>query len=171
MEIFYEQYLTKDYGLIRQKVESTKNALLVLTFLNFIFLGFTVALITIIIYFIVSLIAYRKFVEFEYELTCNELVISKIVNKKSRRIIANIKIDEVIKIKSVDSINNEGIKIIDLTLGQLQNKGLKEKILVISGENDILIGYKVAMDKTLHNLCKKINPSIFRQGLDILKEE
>lgn len=171
MEIFYEQYLTKDYEFVRKKVESTKNALLALTCLNFVFLGFTVALITLVIYFIVSLIARRKFVEFEYELTGNELVVSKIVNKKSRRIMANIKIDEVIKIKSVDSVNNEDIKIVDLTLDDIPNKGLKEKILVVSGENDILTGYKVAMDKILHDLCKKINPSVFRQRLDILKEE
>ncbi len=171
MEFFYEQFLTKDYEFKRKQVESAKNALLILTALNFVFLGITVALITIVFYFVFAVIARTRFVEFEYELTGNELVVSKIVNKKSRRIIANIKIDEVVKIKPCNFINTDGIRIINLTLDGMDKKGLKEKIIVVRNEDDVVVGYKISIDNRLQEICKKINPDVFRQRLDNLEEE
>lgn len=165
--MFYEQFLTKDYDIKRKKVESSKLALLILALLNTIFISMVVGVITFGFYIFLSLIARYKFIEFEYELTGNELVISKISNKKSRRIVANIKIDEVIKVKTKDSFNNEGIRIVNLCLDEMDN--LCEKVLVVR-EGSSLIGYKVALDKDLARMCGIINPSVFKEQVDTLNK-
>lgn len=169
MDIFYEQFLTKDYDFKRKKVESAKYALLILTLLNMIFLGKIVAILTFLVYIVVSIIARNKFIEFEYELTGNELVVSKIFNKKNRKIVANININDVIKVKSSDSHISDEIKIINLTLNGMKTEKLIENILIVRVNNSNSIGYKLAMDKNLKNMCEKINPMVFKQSLDILK--
>lgn len=169
MDIFYEQFLTKDYDFKRKKVESAKQALLVLTLLNLIFLGKIIAMLTFFVYVIVSIVARNKFIEFEYELTENELVVSKIFNKKRRKIVANINIKEVIEVKTSDLHTNEKVKIINLTLSGTTTQKLTEKILIVRKYNSDLIGYKLAMDKNLQKMCEKINPTIFKQNLDFLK--
>ncbi len=169
MDIFYEQFLTKDYEFKRKKVESAKQALLILTLLNMIFLGKIIAILTFLVYVILSIIARNKFIEFEYELTGSELIVSKIFNKKNRKIIANININDVIKIKSSNSYINEDIKIINLTLSGIKTKKLTENILIVRVNDSNSIGYKLAMDKNLQKMCEKINPMIFKHDLDILK--
>lgn len=161
MDIFYEQFLTKDYGEKQRKYESIGQALILLTILNIIFVGISLAAITIAGYILVFILARKRFLEFEYELTDTELVISKIMNKKSRKLIGKINIENVVEVTSAKSFNKKDVKIINASLDGIEKDGLKESILLIRVDSN-LIGYKIAMDKKLQGMCRRINPIIFK---------
>lgn len=165
MDIFYEQFLTKNYGQIQKTFESIKQALLILSILNGIFMGILWALLTLGIYFLVFIIGRNKFLEFEYELTDSDLVISKIMNKKSRKMIASIDVKNIVEVVSSNSFNRSNVKIINASLEGINKDELNEKILLVR-EDSNLIGYKIAMDKKLYEICTKINPIIFNNQIE-----
>lgn len=162
MDVFYEQFLSKDYGKQPKIFEFMKQIFLVLTVFNLVRMSLTWTILMLVLYFIVFMIINIKFLEYEYELTCDELIISKIINKKSRKIIGKINIRDVVNIKSLnDSLGENNIKIINASLSGLNCSELNEKILFVR-QSSTLIGYKVAMDKKLYGMCKMINPIIFK---------
>lgn len=162
MEVFYEQFLTKDYGYKQKSFESIQQALLVLAILNGIFMGIIWALLTVGVYFLMFLIGRSKFLEFEYELTCSELVISKIMNKKTRKVVGKIDVKKIIEVVSSNNFNRSDVKIVNASLNGIKKDELNEKILLVR-EDSNLIGYKIAMDNKLHEICRRINPIVFNK--------
>lgn len=162
MEVFYEQFLTKDYGYKQKSFESIQQALLVLAILNGIFMGIIWALLTVGVYFLMFLIGRSKFLEFEYELTCSELVISKIMNKKTRKVVGKIDVNKIVEVVSSNNFNRSDVKIVNASLNGIKKDELNEKILLVR-EDSNLIGYKIAMDNNLHEICRRINPIVFNK--------
>lgn len=162
MGVFYEQFLTKDYGYKQKSFESIQQALLVLAILNGIFMGIIWALLTVGVYFLMFLIGRSKFLEFEYELTCSELVISKIMNKKTRKVVGKIDVNKIVEVVSSNNFNRSDVKIVNASLNGIKKDELNEKILLVR-EDSNLIGYKIAMDNKLHEICRRINPIVFNK--------
>lgn len=162
MEVFYEQFLTKNYGYKQKSFESIQQALLVLAILNGIFMGIIWALLTVGVYFLMFLIGRSKFLEFEYELTCSELVISKIMNKKTRKVVGKIDVNKIVEVVSSNNFNRSDVKIVNASLNGIKKDELNEKILLVR-EDSNLIGYKIAMDNKLHEICRRINPIVFNK--------
>lgn len=162
MEVFYEQFLTKDYGYKQKSFESIQQALLVLAILNGIFMVIIWALLTVGVYFLMFLIGRSKFLEFEYELTCSELVISKIMNKKTRKVVGKIDVNKIVEVVSSNNFNRSDVKIVNASLNGIKKDELNEKILLVR-EDSNLIGYKIAMDNKLHEICRRINPIVFNK--------
>lgn len=162
MEVFYEQFLTKDYGYKQKSFESIQQALLVLAILNGIFMGIIWALLTVGVYFLMFFIGRSKFLEFEYELTCSELVISKIMNKKTRKVVGKIDVNKIVEVVSSNNFNRSDVKIVNASLNGIKKDELNEKILLVR-EDSNLIGYKIAMDNKLHEICRRINPIVFNK--------
>ena len=162
MEVFYEQFLTKDYGYKQKSFESIQQALLILAILNGIFMGIIWALLTVGVYFLMFLIGRSKFLEFEYELTCSELVISKIMNKKTRKVVGKIDVNKIVEVVSSNNFNRSDVKIVNASLNGIKKDELNEKILLVR-EDSNLIGYKIAMDNNLPEICRRINPIVFNK--------
>ena len=161
MDIFYEQFLSKDYSKQQRNIKSTKIVLILLILLN-VFLHNLILIITFsMFYVVVLLIARKKLIEFEYELIGRELIISKIIDKSSRKKLVEINIDNVLEIISTDKIHRENVRIINASLDNLDKNNLSEKIILIKKESN-LIGYKVALDKKLENILKSINSNIIK---------
>lgn len=158
MDIFYEQFITKDYGDIQKKFQSVRNTLVVLAMISAIFVG-TFGVITFLMgYVILGLIARNLFLEYEYEITENELVITKIMNKKKRKVITTLNIEKLVDAYSLEEANNKNISVVNACIED--DKRLKEKVLVINRDSK-LVGFRVAMDKKLLSICRKLNPVCF----------
>ncbi|MGL6187417.1 MAG: hypothetical protein ACRC1T_18760 [Clostridium chrysemydis] len=158
MDIFYEQFITKDYGDIQKKFQSVRNTLVVLAMISAIFVG-TFGVVTFLMgYVILGLIARNLFLEYEYEITENELVITKIMNKKKRKVITTLNIEKLVDAYSLEEANNKNIRVVNACIED--DKRLKEKILVINRDSK-LVGFRVAMDKKLLSICRKLNPVCF----------
>ena len=93
-----------------------------------------------------------KYVEYEYELVCDELTVSKIFNKRKRKKVVNIELKNMIEVDK-----NINYKIKDL---YIDAKGLEKKIVYIR-ENNQIKGYRIALDKKMLAKCRRINPRIF----------
>lgn len=157
MDQFYEQFLTTDYGKKQKNFEVLSSTLIVLALMSTVLIGIIGAVVFIIGYFIVELIAKSIFLEYEYELTENELVISKIMNKKKRKIITTINIENIVDVNKIQDGNSRNAKLIKACVN---NSGLNEQIIFVT-KNSEVIGFKVAMDKKLLSMCKRINPLNF----------
>lgn len=158
MDIFYEQFITKDYGDIQKKFQSVRNTLVILAMISAIFVG-TFGVVTFLMgYVILGLIARNLFLEYEYEITENELVITKIMNKKKRKVITTLNIEKLVNAYSLEEANNKNIRVVNACIED--DKRLKEKILVINRDSK-LVGFRVAMDKKLLSICRKLNPVCF----------
>lgn len=157
MDNFYEQFLTKDYGKLQKKFETTRNTLVVLAMIAAVIVGLFGVIAFIAGYIILGLIARAMFLEYEYELTENELVITKIMNKKKRKIITTLDIKNIVNVKGVEEGNQNGAKLVKACVDE---SGLREQIIFVQ-KNSQLIGFKVAMDKKLISMCKRINPLNF----------
>ncbi|WP_194191790.1 aromatic acid exporter family protein [Clostridium chrysemydis] len=158
MDIFYEQFITKDYGDIQKKFQSVRNTLVILAMISAVFVG-TFGVVTFLMgYVILGLIARNLFLEYEYEITENELVITKIMNKKKRKVITTLNIEKLVNAYSLEEANNKNIRVVNACIED--DKKLKEKILVINRDSK-LVGFRVAMDKKLLSICRKLNPMCF----------
>ena len=125
-------------------------------------MGIIWALLTVGVYFLMFLIGRSKFLEFEYELTCSELVISKIMNKKTRKVVEKINVNKIVEVVSSNNFNRSDVKIVNASLNGIKKDELNEKILLVR-EDSNLIGYKIAMDNNLHEICRRINPIVFNK--------
>lgn len=157
MKFFYEQCLGKDYGNMSKVFGYVQQTLLILTIFSLVFTHFIWSILIFVLYLILLVLSRLIFLEYEYELIDNELIISKIINKKSRKLIARIDVINIIEVNTSDDFSKNGIKIINASI---RGCGLVEKILFVR-ENLKLVGYRVAMDNKLCEICKKINSLVF----------
>ena len=161
MDIFYEQFLTKDYSKGKKKFESIKLALTILFIFNIILNISFLALLAMLGYIFILLLSRKKFIEFEYELIGNELIISKIINKRSRKKIVEINLENVVEIISSKKFNRKEIKVIHATLDVLNKENLEENIIIVR-KDSTSIGYKVSLDKKIQTILKNININMFK---------
>lgn len=156
MDCFYEQFQTKDYKII----ENTFNILSkVFLFIAIIFLALSniiVAIIFGLLYFGVFVLSKNIIVEYEYELTGNELTISKIMNKSKRKELGNFNIKEISTVKTLDKLSNS-TKVIKAHLDESEFKAM---VYIVKTSEGVL-GFQLALDDKLMELIKKVNPLIF----------
>ncbi len=158
MDIFYEQFLTKDYSKDQKLFNSIKQALLILILFNVVLNIKFLVILLLFIYLLIFIISRKKFLEYEYELTVDELVISKIIEKKTRKKIGQFKLGNIIDVKLIENFNRKDIKIVNATLNNLDKNNLKEVVILIKKDSN-LIGYKMAIDEKIQNILKNINPT------------
>lgn len=158
MDVFYEQFLDKDYGKLEYYLNYSRKFMLIFSILSSVVFNIFVALGGLLIYLILCLVARKMLIEYEYELTENSLVISKIMDKKKRKVVGEFNVDELIKVsRNKESYHYD--KLIDTTLNDEFN--CLNNYYLYTKKNDKIIAYKVAFDRKLDNLCKKINPVMF----------
>lgn len=158
MDIFYEQFITKDYKNQNKIFNSIKQALIVLAVFNIILNIKTLVILSLLGYFLVYIICRKKFLEYEYELTGDDLVISKIIDRKSRKKIAQFKLGNIIDAKLIENFNRKDIKVVNATLNGLSKSDLKE-VVIITKKDSNLIGYKMTIDEKFQSILKNINPT------------
>lgn len=157
MECFYEQFIANDRQRLQWTLDIVSKFILALTGIYLLAFRWISVLTFVLIYVLIILVARNVFVEYEYELTNNELVIFKIMNKSNRKTIATLDVNSITEIKAVDEVKDKS-KVITACL---ENTGLKEKVVFFKTSLGI-IGFHLAMDKELINLMSKINPIAFR---------
>ncbi|MDE6182643.1 MAG: hypothetical protein K2F59_05525, partial [Eubacteriales bacterium] len=95
---------------------------------------------------------------YEYEYYEGELTISKIINRKSRKIIGRFDIDKISKVSKPDNAD-KSIKIINACLKKISNNNNKELIIFVGGNEPV--GYYLSIDEKLFEILKRKKPSIF----------
>lgn len=152
--MFYEQFLTKDYGQKVQNMTVIRSTMVVLAILSPFTIGIIGSLIFGALYLILGIVENKMFLEYEYELTESELVLSKIMSKRKRKVLGKIDINKVLDVVNEEECKRRGAKIINVSLEE------KSKILLVSTDKD-LVGYKMTMDKKMIEICKNINSTGF----------
>lgn len=157
MNQFYEQFITKDYGLAPKFMQGL---FWIFAFFSILFISmflFTFSLIFIVLTVLLALINRRLFIEYEYEYFQGELTISKIMNKKSRAIIANFNIEQIYKVSMPENIDKSN-KIINACIKKIPNN--RELVIFVNSANE-QVAYYLSIDKKLFNILKFKKPSIF----------
>lgn len=156
MECFYEQFQTKDYTQIEKSLNIASKVSLVLLALFLVTVNITMTIIFIIIYALVFIMSRNLIVEYEYELTGDDLSIYKIMNKSKRKEIGHFSIRDISKVKTIESTNNNN-KIIKAYLEESEHKAMVYMAKTSKG----VMGFQLAMDEKLLNIIKRVNPLAF----------
>ena len=156
MECFYEQFQTKDYTKIEKRMKMLSSIALVMTMLFVATLNVFGAIVFILMYLIIFITSRKLIVEYEYELTGDELSIYKIMNKSKRKEIGSINIKQISSVKTLDKISSNT----KLVKAYLEETGIKPMVY-LTKKSDGLVGFQLAIDENLMQLIKKVNPLIF----------
>ncbi|MBE6054245.1 MAG: hypothetical protein E7212_10105 [Clostridium sartagoforme] len=156
MDNFYEQFQTKDYGKIEKILGIISKLSLAMAILFAVLLNLVGSMTFILIYGIVFILSRKIIIEYEYELTGNELSIYKIMNKSKRKEVGSFNIREISSVKTLDKIsrNTKTIK------AYLEDCGIKSMVYITKTSNEVL-GFQLAMDEKLLDLIKRVNPLAF----------
>lgn len=159
MEECYEQFMTRDYGNNQGTLNGLSNVILFfIAVMIFGMRNYIAALFLVGCYVIIYLYTRVKFVEFEYELIGEELIITKIFNKKKRKKIAEINLKSLVEVND----KNSKYKVIDTFI---DDKKLKKTVIYTKNKNGIK-AYRVAMDQKMLRICRRINPRVFNDILN-----
>ena len=156
MDCFYEQFQTKDYHGIENIINILSKASIVITILCVAMLNIVGAITFVLVYFIIFILSRRIIVEYEYELTGNELSIYKIMNKSKRKEIGSFNIREISSVKTLDKLSSS-TKVIK---AYLEESGIKPKVYIVNASRGVT-GFQLAMDEKLLDLIKRVNPLAF----------
>lgn len=157
MEEFYEQYIGKDYGYFQNIMNSIEYASLILVAVYI--LGFRTLLIGSFVFLVYVGIVYfnrKKFVAYEYELTLDNLVISKVMTEKRRKKLLEFKLSDIECI-STTKRSEKKCPIINAYIKENNNQYVYVK--TPQGLKCLVLN----MDKKLISMCYKIKPSVFRE--------
>ncbi|EEH99592.1 hypothetical protein PMY38_11505 [Clostridium tertium] len=157
MECFYEQFQTKDYGSLEKILNILSKVSLVIAILFATMLNLVFAVAFGLIYLVIFILSRNLIVEYEYELTADELVIFKIMNKSKRKQIGSFNIREISSVKSPERLEKSNSKIIK---AYLEEAGLKDMVYMTKTSQGV-VGFQLAMDENLTNLIKRVNPLAF----------
>lgn len=157
MEYFYEQFQTREYGVIEGRLKKASNIILILALISLttLFFGFTIILI--IIYIMLFFLKRKLIVEYEYELTADELSVYKIVNKSKRKEIVSFNIRNISSVKKANENNLKEKNIVNLCLDDI---GIEKNIVKVKTTKGLMV-LKLAMDNKLLDFIKRINPLAF----------
>lgn len=156
MECFYEQFQTKDYKGIEKVLNIISKVAIVLTILFASLLNIVGIITFALVYFVTFIVGRKLIVEYEYELTGDELSIYKIMNKSKRKEVGCFSIREISGVKTLDKISNN-TKVIK---AYLEESGIKSMVYMAK-TSDGVVGFQLAMDENLLNLIKRVNPLAF----------
>ena len=156
MECFYEQFQTKDYKGIEKVLNIISKVAIVLTILFASLLNIVGIITFALVYFVTFIVGRKLIVEYEYELTGDELSIYKIMNKSKRKEVGCFSIREISGVKTLDKVSNN-TKVIK---AYLEEAGIKSMVYMAK-TSDGVVGFQLAMDENLLNLIKRVNPLAF----------
>lgn len=156
MDCFYEQFQTKDYRSIEKIINILKKVSLFIAILLMAMLNIVGAIFFALVYFGISLLSRQIIVEYEYELTGNELSIYKIMNKSKRRELGSFNIKEITSVRTLEKLNGN-TKFIK---AYLSDSGIKPMVYVVNTSEGVT-GFQLAVDEKLLDLIKKVNPLVF----------
>lgn len=156
MDFFYEQFQTKDYRSIEKIINILKKVSLSIAILLMAMLNIVGAIFFALVYFGISLLSRQIIVEYEYELTGNELSIYKIMNKSKRRELGSFNIKEITSVRTLEKLNGN-TKFIK---AYLSDSGIKPMVYVVNTSEGVT-GFQLAVDEKLLDLIKKVNPLVF----------
>lgn len=156
MECFYEQFQTKDYKGIEKVLNIISKVAIVLTILFASLLNIVGSITFALVYIITFIVGRKLIVEYEYELTGDELSIYKIMNKSKRKEVGCFSIREISGVKTLDKVSNN-TKVIK---AYLEEAGIKSMVYMAK-TSDGVVGFQLAMDENLLNLIKRVNPLAF----------
>lgn len=155
MNKFYEQFVSKDYGKKAIVLKIISYIFIIISLLFFVVYGF-IGLLLIFISISFFIFARKSLLEYEYEYFEKELTISKIIDKKNRKLIANINVEQIYKASTPQNIDRNA----KITKAFLQGLGHKE-IIIYVGEESGLKGFYLCLDEKLFNILKKVKPAVF----------
>ena len=158
MEEFYEQYNGKDYGHFQSIMNSIEYASLILVAVYI--LGFRTLLIGSFVFLIYVGIVYfrKKFVAYEYELTLDSLVISKVMTEKRRKKLLEFNLSDVESV-STTKISEKKCPVINAYIKEKENNNQYLYVKTPEGLKCLVLN----MDEKLISMCYKIKPSVFRE--------
>lgn len=156
MDCFYEQFQTKDYRSIEKIINILKKVSLFIAILLMAMLNIVGAIFFALVYFGILLLSRQIIVEYEYELTGNELSIYKIMNKSKRRELGSFNIKEISSVRTLEKLNGS-TKFIK---AYLSDSGIKPMVYVVNTSEGVT-GFQLAVDEKLLDLIKKVNPLVF----------
>ncbi|GAB6168393.1 hypothetical protein JCM1393_08530 [Clostridium carnis] len=157
MECFYEQFQTKNYGKIQSILNSVAIGVLIIAGLNAVLFRLIMAVIFLVIYGIIIIVCRNVFVEFEYELTNDELVIVKILDMKKRKTVATVDVKSITDVRDGRSKRKENTKVVKACLDGIN---LKQQVIYTKTSSG-LVGFQLAMDEKLMMMMRRINPLAF----------
>lgn len=152
----YEQFIAgyniKTFDLIN----NIKKGILILAAMSYMFYSSVIAFALIGIYLIVCVSTLNIYVEYEYELTENELDIFKISNKKRRKLIKCIKLNNADR-----PINSEGFNINRYKGAKLIKAYTKKyescaKQIIILKEANVTNIYELALNEELLGYVSRV---------------
>ena len=159
MEEFYEQYVGKDYGYFQSIMNSIEYASLILVAVYI--LGFRTLLIGSFVFLVYVGIVYfnrKKFVAYEYELTLDNLVISKVMTEKRRKKLLEFKLSDIECI-STTKRSEKKCPIINAYIKDRENNNQYVYVKTPQGLKCLVL----TMDKKLISMCYKIKPAVFSE--------
>ena len=156
MDCFYEQFQTKDYHSIEKIINILAKASLAIAILFVAMLNIVGAIFFALVYLIIFLLSRKLIVEYEYELTGNELSIYKIMNKSKRKEVGSFNIREISSVKTLEKLNGN-TKFIK---AYLSDSGIKPMAYIVNTSKGVT-GFQLAVDEKLLDLIKRVNPLVF----------
>ena len=159
MEEFYEQYIGKDYGYFQSIMNSIEYASLILVAVYI--LGFRTLLIGSFVFLVYVGIVYfnrKKFVAYEYELTLDNLVISKVMTEKRRKKLLEFKLSDIECI-STTKRSEKKCTIINAYIKDRENNNQYVYVKTPQGLKCLVL----TMDKKLISMCYKMKPAVFSE--------
>lgn len=157
MECFYEQFISNNNKRAQWTLHKVSIFILLLSCVYAIAFRWIVTATFLLIYAFITFIARNVFVDYEYELTNDELVLFKIMNKSKRKTIATLNINNIVEIKEKDEVKDKS-KVITACL---KGTNFKESIVYFKTSVGI-VGFHLAMDEELICLIRKMNPIAFK---------
>lgn len=157
MDYFYEQFQTREYQVIEERLKKASNIILILALISLITLFFEFTILFIIIYIMLFFLKRKVIVEYEYELTSYDLSIYKIMSKSKRKEMISFNIRNISSVKKVNENNLKEKNIINLCLDDI---GIEKNIVKVKTAKGLMV-LKLAMDDKLMDFIKRINPLAF----------
>lgn len=158
MDNFCEQLITKDYGNHQKIMKIAEYFILILATVNLVVMfNFILAIPCYLVYVGVVILNRKTFVEYEYELTMDELVVSKIMNEKKRKKVMAFSISEV-QAATKKEVKGKSNNVIKACFAENDNK----QYLYVKSESGLKC-LVVSLDNKMLNMCYRINPVIFRE--------
>lgn len=158
MEEFYEQYNGKDYGNFQNIMNSIEYVSLILVAVYI--LGFRTLLIGSFVFLIYVGIVYfnrKKFVAYEYELTLDSFVVSKVMTEKRRKKLLEFNLSDVECVRKTQR-NEKKCEMIKAYINDKESNNQYIYVKTASGLKCLVLN----MDEKLISMCYKIKPSIFK---------
>lgn len=151
-----EQFIENNNDKILKVVTAVKTLILVFAALTYIFESLTLAVLILLVYVIVHFLTLSFFVEYEYELTEDELDLSKIMSKKKRKLIKTINLRNAEFFKDASEFSPQrysNVKVVKLYTKEYVNK---EKQVILINESGDMRAYELSLKDDLKKAIERI---------------